>query len=335
MKPFYHFSDEENKQLTHFFNQIVISPYVHYQEFKYVVSELCQLKRVPGFFVDICNSIKDERKQGISDIHVLRNCPRDTDIPELDPDNPLADKYKKKKTFIGEALLETFSLLTGTPLLAYGSRHNGDFFTDVVAIRKYSGQLTGFSDSELVYHNDRTAHAVRADFVTLLGLRCPDEELIFTGYIDGKELIKHLSAELQEALRQPWYRTEFDVYSRETNSRQISSPDHAILKNHHSIRYLDTLTQVAPCAPVQAKEALIAFMQAMTKAEKQRHRIIQGDLLVFANQDGLHNREKIDIQNKENAARRWLLKTYAFRDEKQAAQYKDYWDNGIFGRVND
>ncbi|WP_192459487.1 TauD/TfdA family dioxygenase [Musicola keenii] len=335
MKPFYHFSDEENNQLTHFLSQNAVNPYIHYQEFKLTINELCQSRKVPGFFIDICNSIKHERHHGISDVHVLRNCPRDINVPELDPDNPLEDKYKKKKTFIGEALLETFALLTGTPLLAYGSRHNGDFFTDVVAIRKYSGQLTGFSDSELVYHNDRTAHAVRADFVTLLGLYCPNEELIFTGYIDGKSLIKHLSEEQQTALRQPWYRTEFDVYSRETNSRQISSPDHAILKNHHSIRYLDTLTQVAPGAPEQAKDALIAFMQAMTKAEKQRHRIIQGDLLVFANQDGLHNREKIDIQNKENAARRWLLKTYAFRDQKTAEQYQAYWAKGIFGLVND
>ncbi|HEY4466208.1 MAG TPA: TauD/TfdA family dioxygenase [Klebsiella sp.] len=335
MKPFYHFSDEQNKKLTCFLQQIAVNPYSHYQEFKLAVAEICSFKGVPDFFVDICAKIKKEREMGVSDIHVLRNCPRDINLPELDPEHPIADKYKKKSTFIGEALLEAFSLLTETPLLAYGSRNNGDFFTDVVAIRKYSGQLTGFSDSELVYHNDRTAHTVRADFVTLLGLRSPDEELIFTGYIDGKAILSHLTDEQQQALRQPWYRTQFDVYSRETNSRQVSSPDHAILKNHHSIRYLDTLTQVAPHAPAQAKDALIAFMQAMTKADKQRHRILQGDLLTFANQDGLHNREKIEIHNKENAARRWLLKTYAFRDRETAEQYKEYWVDGFLGQVND
>ncbi|MFP1732079.1 TauD/TfdA family dioxygenase [Lonsdalea quercina] len=335
MKPFYQFSDGENKELTRFLQQIVVNPYTDYQSFKLAVAEVLHFKGMPQVFKDVCNAIKKERSLGISDIHVLRNCPRDINLPELDPDNPIADKYKNKKTFIGEALLETFSLLTETPLLAYGSRHNGDFFTDVVAIRKYSGQLTGFSDSELVYHNDRTAHAVRADFVTLLGLRCPDEELIFTGYIDGKAILRHLSETQQLALRQPWYRTQFDVYSRETNSRQVSSPVHAILKNHHSIRYLDTLTHVAPDAPTEAKDALIAFMQAMTKTEKQRHRILQGDLLAFANQDGLHNREKIEIHNNENAARRWLLKTYAFRDRNTAEQYKEYWSKGIFGQIND
>ncbi|MBJ6387311.1 TauD/TfdA family dioxygenase [Enterobacter cloacae] len=335
MKPFYHFSDEENKELTRFFQQIVVNPYTDYQAFKLAVAEVCYFRGVPGFFVDICTAIKNERESGVSDIHVLRNCPRDIDLPELDPENPISDKYKKKKTFIGEVLLECFSLLTDTPLLAYGSRNNGDFFTDVIAIRKYSGQLTGFSDSELVYHNDRTAHAVRADFVTLLGLRSPDEELIFTGYIDGKAILAHLTDDQQAALRQPWYRTQFDVYSRETNRRQVSSPDHAILKNHHSIRYLDTLTHVAPEAPNEAKDALIAFMQAMTKADKQRHRILQGDLLTFANQDGLHNREKIEIKDKENAARRWLLKTYAFRDRQTAEKYQEHWHNGIFGRVED
>lgn len=335
MKPFYYFSDSEKNQLTEFLQKITVNPYVDYVGFKLAVAEICQYKEVPTFFVDICKAIRQQRSAGESDIHVLRNCPRDIDLPELDQDNPVSDKYKRKKTFIGEALLETFSLLTETPLLAYGSRHNGDFFTDVVAIRKYSGQLTGFSDSELVYHNDRTAHDVRADYVTLLGLRCPDEELIFTGYIDGKALLNHLSDAQQHALRQPWYRTQFDVYSRETNDRQVSSPNHAILKDHHSIRYLDTLTIAAPDAPGEAKDALIAFMHAMTKADKQRHRILQGDLLVFANQDGLHNREKIEIQNKENAARRWLLKTYAFRDKETANKYKEYWTGGVYGRVND
>lgn len=335
MKPLYHFSDKENKELTAFLQNITVNPYEDYLAFKLSVAEVCYFKGVPEYFVNVCKTIKHERELGVSDIHVLRNCPQDTDLPELSPEDPIADKYKKKKTFIGEALLETFALLTETPLLAYGSRNNGDFFTDVIAIRKYSGQLTGFSDSELVYHNDRTAHAVRADFVTLLGQRCPDEELIFTGYIDGKRLLEHLTDEQQSALRQPWYRTQFDVYSRETNSRQVSSPNHAILKNHHSIRYLDTLTQVAPEAPTAAKDALIAFMQAMTKAEKQRHRILQGDLLVFANQDGLHNREKIEIKDKDNAARRWLLKTYAFRNQKMAESYQAHWSQGVFGRVED
>ena len=38
--------------------------------------------------------------------------------------------------------------------------------------------LTGYSDSELFFHNDRTAHPVRADYTSLLGLRCPDDDLI-------------------------------------------------------------------------------------------------------------------------------------------------------------
>ncbi|WP_247618070.1 hypothetical protein [Pseudomonas syringae] len=55
--------------------------------------------------------------------------------------------------------------------------------------------MTGFSDSELVFHNDRTAHKVRADYITLLGMRCPEDDLIYTGYIDGVDIVRNLEPE--------------------------------------------------------------------------------------------------------------------------------------------
>ncbi|MFH7422931.1 taurine catabolism dioxygenase TauD, partial [Pseudomonas syringae pv. tagetis] len=80
------------------------------------------------------------------------------------PEDPVKDKYLKKTQFLSEGFLELFAQLTGTPLLSYETRNEGDYFTDVIAIKKKSGQLTGYSHSELELHNHRTAHRVRAAY---------------------------------------------------------------------------------------------------------------------------------------------------------------------------
>ena len=237
MQPLYCFSDADRQALLSVLQRVKSNPYTEFIDFQHDVRHVIETGEIPALFIEACSQINRQRDQGVCNAHVLRNCPIDPNVPQLDPADPVRDKYLKKKTFIGETLLAVFSEFTGNPLLAYGSRNNGDFFTDVVAISRYSGKLTGFSDSELVYHNDRTAHEVRADFVSLLGMRCPDTELIFTGFIDGRDLLCHLSTDMQAILRQPYFITQFDVYSRDTNKRQVTSDQHPILENDHTFRY--------------------------------------------------------------------------------------------------
>lgn len=335
MQPLYTLTTKENLDLRDSLQSIRHHPYRDYPEFVKETERLASGSAVPSFFREICASILDDRLSGTSNIHVLRNCPIDDDLPSLDLDDPVADKHAKKKTFLSEALLAVFAELTRTPLLSYGSRNNGDFFTDVIAINRYSGMQTGFSDSELVYHNDRTAHAVRADYVSLLGLRCPSDDLVYTGFIDGRDILSHLDDTHQAVLRRPYFVTPFDVYSRDTNRRQIVSEMHPILENQYSFRYLDATTEVAKSSPEVAKDALIAVKNAVTRAPRKRHRIVNGDLLTFANQDGLHNRDKIEINDPQGTRARWLLKTYAFRNQAFADRHADKWINGIPGRVAD
>ncbi|WP_441250125.1 TauD/TfdA family dioxygenase [Kitasatospora sp. McL0602] len=335
MQPFYELSDTERDELGTVLARVEEKPYGDYPAFSRGVAALVERGEVPEFFTKVTGEIRAERESGVSDAHVLRNCPMDPEIPVLNHDDPLADKYAKKKTFVGEALLELFAQLTGTPLLAYDTRFNGDFFTDVVAINRYSGKQTGFSDGELVFHNDRTAHPVRADFISLVGMRSPDGDYIYTGFVEGRSLLAHLTAEEQEILRKPYFITPFDVFSRDNNSSLTVSEAHAIVERSHSIRYLDTHTTVAPDSPPEAKDALIALKNALVRAEKKRHRILTGDLFSFANQDGLHSRDKVEVNDPARARSRWLLKTYAFRDEAAADRHADKWIDGVRGRVGD
>ncbi|WP_230474832.1 TauD/TfdA family dioxygenase [Dyella monticola] len=256
--------------------------------------------------------------------HLLRNAPLDEHIPLFDHRDPIQDKYRKKKSFIGESLLELFAQLTDSPLLAYETRNNGDFFHDVYAHKKYSQTQTQKTDGELFFHNDRTAHSVRADYLSLLGMRCSNENLIYTGFLDGRTLLEHISEKHQEVLRQPHFITPYDEYSRDSNSGQIVSDRHVIIENEHSFRYYGTRTTYAPSAPTCAIDALLSLKDAIVKANKERVQIRTGDLFSFANQDALHNRELIEINDPVGALERWLLKTYSFRDNAALTRFKDF-----------
>ncbi|MBN4178214.1 hypothetical protein ALP76_01627 [Pseudomonas savastanoi pv. glycinea] len=165
MIPLFTFEPEEKAHLLNLLEPLDLSPYKSYTGFSEGIRRLHS--DVPARFLSACQIIRSERANHQQKIHVIRNCPMDRLIPELDPEDPVKDKHVKKTQFVSEAFLELFAQLTGTPLLSYETRNEGDFFTDVIAIKKYSGQLTGFSDSELVFHNDRTAHKVRADYITV------------------------------------------------------------------------------------------------------------------------------------------------------------------------
>lgn len=329
------FSNLEKDELQKVLKSISFSPYKDYRRFKMSISSLIDNGSVPNFFVDICQNIKIDRENLGINAHLLRNVPLDEVIPEFDQSDPVNDKYVKKTTFIGESLLELFSQLTESPLLAYNTRNNGDFFHDVYAHKKYTHTQTQKTDGELYYHNDRTAHPVRADFLSLLGMRCSDDNLIFTGYLDGNDLLHQLKPESQVWLRKPFFMTPFDEYSRDSNKGQVDSESHSILENTHTFRYYDTRTTYVPDAPVEAIKALVDLKVAMTKVAKSKVLVHKGDLFSFANQDSLHNREIISINDPYSAEKRWLLKTYSFRNTENMSKYNEFFQTDLPGLVID
>lgn len=329
------FTDAERDDLRTVLRTVGANPYRDPVAFAKEVAGLAERAEVLGALPGVAERVRKDRESGTAFAHALRNCPVDEHIPLLDQEDPLSDKYAKKTTFVGEAFLQLFGHLAGTPLLAYGTRFNGDFFTDVIAINRYIGKQTGYSDGELAYHNDRTAHPVRADYITLLGMRCPDGDITYTSFVSGADLLDALSEQERKLLREPHFYTPFDVVSRDNNKKLTVSDNHSIFYDQHSVRYVDTHTTVAPDAPSEAKDALIALKNALVRTTKTRHRIRNGDLFTFANQDGLHSREHIEINDPERARTRWLLKTYAFRDREAADRYTDRWLDGVPGRVGD
>jgi L-asparagine oxygenase len=335
MEPILALSAAQNAALMNLLETVESNPYLDYPRFATDVNDLSRTQKIPGFFTEACQQILTDRTTGNQQAHVIANCPIDRSIPVLGNDDPVSDKYLNKKTFVGEAFLALFAVLTESPLLAYADRFKGDFFTDVIAITRFAQQQTGYAEGEVVYHNDRSAHAVRADYISLLGMRCPTEDLVYTGFVSGKSLLEFLDARDEEILRQDFFMTPFDVVSRERTPTLESSPSHPILSDTDTVRYVDTHTTVSVDAPVEAKDALLALKNALTRVPKIRHRMQAGDLLTFANQRALHNRERIEVTDPVRARTRWLLKTYAFANEATANKYGDFWVDGVVGVVGD
>lgn len=324
MKACYTFSKEDNSYLRELLSKILINPYTQYFEFKEYIKSIISSDLIPSSMVSACQQIVTERNNDGLHVHVFKNCPIDSELPDLNLDDPVGHKYQSKKTFIGEAFLEIMAQLQETPLFSYQSRNNGDYFTDLVSFNKFKGKKTGFTDGDLIYHSDRSYHSVRADYVSLLGLRVNESELIYTNYMDVKDLKKYLSSEVIERLSQEIYLTDVDDRSKEDNNNWEHSTRHAIFIDDNKIRYQDTFTRPENPDDFESIKALLKLKDAMSRANKTRHQIKKGELLIFGNQTGIHNREWIDVINPEEGRKRWLLKTYSFSDQKKSAAYCEW-----------
>jgi L-asparagine oxygenase len=136
MKSTFDFSNEQNNVIYNILCGVKENPYEDYFRFSKDVRSVAVKQKVPDFLINVCDQIRVERREEKRHAHLLRNVPLDKHIPVFDQNDPVTDKYTKKTTFIGEAFLELFAQLTDTPLMAYETRNNGDFFHDVYAQKK-------------------------------------------------------------------------------------------------------------------------------------------------------------------------------------------------------
>lgn len=317
------------------FESVNNNPYNNYPEFRLEVAKLIKDRmNILSDFIPIQKlffySNRENRK-----VALIKGCPIDNNIPIYDQNDPVNSKYLTKKTFVGEVFLEIFSQICELPILSYTTRNNGDFFQDVYAQDKYFGTQTQKTNSELYFHNDRTAHKVRADLLCLLGMRSDPVNIVNTKYIHGEDLLEYIDIKFQDVLRENYFVTPFDLISKDSNSSQTVSENHPILIDISSFRYYDTRTTVADNAPEIAYRALLALKDAITKVIKISIPIQKGDMFVFPNLEGLHSRDIVKIKNKKTANQRYLLKTYNFWSNNRIDMYKNLFIENILGLIND
>lgn len=164
-------------------------------------------------------------------------------------------------------------------------------------------------------------------------MRCAPSNYIETCYVDGREILSHISSEEINWLRNTWYTTPFDAYSTDSNNEQIISANHEIIFDDSCFRYYETRTTVAEGAPVFAWKALVSLKNALQISHKVRVCIAERDLLMIPNQEGLHCRNLIKICDLEAARNRYLLKTYNFSSPDRQNIFLHKYATGLPGLV--
>lgn len=332
--PDFTFTESEQFNMENVLLTINKSPYIDYLNFQ--LNTLDKLEKNKSTFeklIYFCKKIKNTSREE-KPFWYIKNSPIDRNIPIFDNIEPVKSKYKLKKTYISEAFLEIFSQLTDNPLLAYETRNNGDFFHDIYPQDQYNSTQTQKTYGELYFHNDRTAHHVRSDYLNLLGLRSDTKNKVLTGYVDGKDILRLLDKESQTVLREPIFVTPFDNLSKSSHKDQIESQTHSILENDFTFRFYLNRTYVNSEFD-RGEKALKRLEYAIKNAEKSYVYLQPGDFISFPNLNGLHSKELKEINNYKSLKERWILKTYSFKSSASKNKYLNYYTNDSFARVKE
>jgi L-asparagine oxygenase len=302
------FSEEENAKLTTTLNQINISPYTDYGNFRVCVNEIIKSNQhILNGFSNLC--FHKKKVNQYEDPYVfLKNCPVDPSLPFLDFENPVEDKRNRKKTYVAEAFLELYAQIMGQEPISYINVNDGDIFQDIHPMKKLIDSQSQKASKTIYFHKDLANHFVRPDWVNILGLRASKENEIYTSFVRNKDLLNYLDDDLHAVLREPVFFTPYDDLTLSSSNKKLGhAPNHPILGvvESYDIRFFENRTEGVTD---QAKEAVEEIIKAL-HALKQNLHILKGDFIGSANNECLHNKEVIRIGDEAAVNNRWLMKT--------------------------
>lgn len=299
------FTPAENERYKQLLLDIDANPYLDYPRYRDTIAEASAL--VLPRFQEFC---QDSMLRDFSEhpFVVLGNAPIDDYLPVFDPTDPVADKYRKKKTFVAEGFLATYAVLTGTEMIAHLTVNDGDFFHDIYPKRSMHESQSQKTLGTLKFHRDFTNHFVCPDFVNTLTLRDTPENEVYSTFAITKHVLRTLSDADLEVLTQPRFYTPFDDVSRASAQLELGDAQHhpIILDGQGGAKVFEGRTAGLD---VEASQVLDRFIQAL-HANKLHRISVPGDSVTFSNHHVIHGREVHTIRDPESLERRWLLKTH-------------------------
>jgi hypothetical protein len=316
----YIFSDSERDTLAELFLSITDSPYEDYSAFSRRVCSLVENGiKLSNPFYGLCTAKKNANLY--EDPYVmLKNCPVDPELPYLDLESPVVDKRKRKKTYVAEAFLEFYARVMGQEPIGYINVNDGDIFQDIHPMRELMDTQSQKGAKTIYFHKDLANHFVRPDWVNILGLRASADNEIYTSFVKNKDLVSCLSAEVLHALRQPEFYTPYDDLTVASKNKPLGrAPNHPILggAEAYDIRFFEKRTVGLT---ERAKEAVRAVILALHTLKK-RILFLPGDFIGSANNECVHNKEVVRINDQEAVYNRWLMKTVNIRSLHAHAQH--------------
>jgi len=261
---------------------------------------------------------------------VLRNCPVDQELPKLDLDDPVVDKRASKTTYVAEAFLLTYAELMGQHPIGYLNVNDGDIFQDIHPMRTLMDCQSQKASRTIYFHKDLANHFVRPDWVNILGLRASPKNKIYTSFVRNKDLIESLAPETLDILRREDFNTPYDDLTLASSNVKLgSAPNHRILggAEEYDLRFFENRTKgLTP----EAQEAVDEVVRKLHELKK-RLLILKGDFIGSANNECIHNKEVLQINDESAVTNRWLMKTV---NVKSLDEHKRYMCQGEVRIVN-
>jgi len=299
------FTDAERQAITEHLLGLKVNPYKFYPAFKsqarHAIGDLPKFARFLEFM---------EHQRSISSYDYpfvfIENCPTDPELPDFGNDNPVQEKYDKKKTFVAECFLQIYAELSAQHPISYINVNDGDVFQDIFTKESLRYTQSQKSGGTIYFHKDFPNHFVRPDFVNILSLRSHRDNEIYNTFVSNKDILNNLSTETRNKLRQCEFYTPYDDITVSTSNIALGrAPDHAILSGVHHMRFFETRTiGLNPAAQAAVDELLI-----VAHRYKKVRQMNPNDFVAICNNLSLHGREIHHINNRVESNRRWSLKT--------------------------
>lgn len=304
----YSFSDAERDTLIAAFLSIKENPYSDYTAFHRRIRKLLDDGAI--FSTDFLEVMfRKSRANRYDDPYVLlKNCPVDPDLPELDLESPVVDKRNRKTTYVAEAFLDIYAILMRQEPIGYINVNDGDIFQDIHPMRRLMETQSQKASKTIFFHKDLANHFVRPDWVNILGLRASAENEIYTSFVSNKALIESLSQKTLDILRKPEFHTPYDDLTLSSTNKALGeAPNHPVLggAEEYDIRFFENRT----VGNTDRARAAIAELVTTLHKLKQPLLILKGDFIGSANNECIHNKEVVRIGDEGAVYNRWLMKT--------------------------
>ncbi|MBB3005460.1 TauD/TfdA family dioxygenase [Cupriavidus alkaliphilus] len=299
------FTDEERVRITEALTAIRVSPYKAYPAFRNIIRRLISedigLQRFH-------NAISWFGAQSSYDqpFFFAENCPIDADLPEFSNEDPVVEKYAKKKTFVAEGFLQIFADLSGQHPISYMNVNDGDVFQDIFPKESLKHTQSQKALGPINFHKDLANHFVRPDYVNILGLRSHEANEICTTFVSNRDVLENVSATTRDVLRQTEFYTPFDDLTTSENRVDVGrAPNHPILSGDADIRFFENRTE----GLTARAKAAVAELLEVAHAHKAKVLMRPGDFVSIANNLSLHGKEIHRVASEEQKAKRWSIKT--------------------------
>jgi L-asparagine oxygenase len=240
-------------------------------------------------------------------ILLLRGLPVEPELDQI-PTPTNAGRSAVKNTFVSERCLAMIGSRLGH-LVSYIQEKNGDLFQTLAPVQQDEQiQSSSGSKTRLQFHRETVFHPYPPEYLLLYCLRPDHERVAETTYASIAHALPLLSAEHQELLFQPLYRTGID-YSFGTAAREKSVLP--VLYGNRQDPFLNYDEDLMEAITPEATAALDALKAAIGTVYRSI-KLDVGDLCCIDNRRAVHGRSC--FTPRYDGRDRWLQRSFVVRD---------------------